>query len=212
MVDADADEIAGWNDPGLVDGLGDDSAAEAREDDSTDTLALALSPDEIADSPGGADAQREIDTAVQYPTPPACRLRVVNVIPVAFEDRGLVLDVEGQGKTCLSYHRIEALAVGAIEGLSEKPVVVIDLVLNWTSFAGDDMHVLRVRCDLFDPRQVVSAASPLEALQALLDTLLSHADATPLPDLQSARGEPFARFASLPAYEASALKADPFGA
>ena len=103
-------------------------------------------------------------------------MKIVNVIPVAAEDSGLVLEVEGQGKTCLPWGRVEAIAVGAIEGISEKTVIVVDLVLNWMSFAGEEMRVLRVRCDAFDPRWVVPADSPLESLHGLLALMLSRTE------------------------------------
>ena len=97
--------------------------------------------------------------------------------------------------------------VGAVEGISEKTVIVIDLVLNWTPFVGEEMRVLRIRCDSFDPRCLTPGDSPLESLTALLDSLFSRTDAMPLPDSDSARGADFVRFASLAAYEAEVLRA-----
>ena len=205
----DAEEVARWNEPGFVEGLDADSTDANFRDDSTDTLAMALGPDAIEDPLDETESMHGVDTAVEFGSPPDCGLKVVNVIPVAFEDRGLVLDVEGQGKTSLSYDRIEAVAAGAIEGISQNAVIVVDLVLNWTFLGGDDMRILRVRCDSFDPRRVVSAETPLDALKLMLDMLISRTGATPLPDPQGARGNPFARFANLSSYEAHVLKGDP---
>jgi hypothetical protein len=55
----------------------------------------------------------------------------------------------------------------------------------------------------------VSAETPLDALKLMLDMLISRTGATPLPDPQGARGNPFARFANLSGYESQVLKGDP---
>ena len=236
-IAADADQIASWNDPGIVGDLGVEVGDGDIDTDSADTLALDRLPGEIGQSGESvqelesldaidpealslSDEPAVVDTAVQFERPSRC-LKVLNVIPVALEADALALDVEGKGKTSLPYHRIEAIAVAAVEGLPERSgetpggaaphrrVIVLDLVLDWKSYEGGEMRVLRIRCDSFDPRRIVPAASPLESLKGLLDSLLSHTDATPLPNARGARGNPFARFASLDAYEADVLGTDP---
>ena len=213
---ADAAEIERWNDPGLLEDLSAEVGDADFDEDPTDTLALDLLPHEFHE---GVDASPDLDATQDDPLEPVdtavqfdgrrVRLRVVSVVPVAFEDRGVVLEVVGQGKTTLGYRRIEAVSVGAVEGISAKPVIVVDLVLNWRSFEGEELRVLRIRCDSFDPRSIVEAASPLESLMALLEELLTRSGAAPLPDVQAARGKAFARFASLAAYEADVLGATP---
>lgn len=93
-----------------------------------------------------------------------------------------------------------------MRGISEKPILVIDLVLNWMSSSQEPLRVMRFRSDQFNPRLVVPGApNALEAMRALLDAILAATDATALPDASAARGRPFAEFSDLSAYQRAAL-------
>ena len=72
----------------------------------------------------------------------------------------------------------------------------------------DDREIVRMRGDKFDPRSVMPAKSPLEAFRRIVQVLLDEAKATPLPDRDSALGNPFASFEELALYERMVLMAE----
>ena len=128
-------------------------------------------------------------------------------VPVSLDDEGLSIEVDGGAKTVLPYARIEAVAAGAVSGLAEKPVLVVDVVLNWLAVANEPLKLVRLRSDGFDPRSIVpDEGSALESLRAMLDQLLSRSGATPLPDRSGALGDPFATFENIEKYNRSVLK------
>jgi membrane associated rhomboid family serine protease len=137
------------------------------------------------------------------------QIQVVDARPSDFGDEGLVIEADGGIKKRIPFARVDALCVVAIEGFGEKPVILLDLVLNWISDSNDPLKVIRLRADRFDPRRFASDdLSPLDAMRNFIDRLLEKTDATPLPDLQSARGLPFASFADLQSYQRDVLSVD----
>ena len=132
-------------------------------------------------------------------------LEATVAVPVGLDSAGIVLAVEGRKKR-LPFDRVKAVAVASVDGLSDRPVIVVDLVLNWMSLTAEPLRLIRLRSDGFDPRSLVSGKSdPLDALRSLSRTLLHHSDAAPLPDLQSVSGMPFAAFPSLADYQRDVL-------
>ncbi len=134
-------------------------------------------------------------------------LRVREAVPRRLLVDGLVLETPDRGKGRLSFGEIEAVAAGAVEGLAERPVIVVDLVLNWSR--GDEpLRVVRLLSHRFDPRRLApEAGSPLESLRQGLARILDASDALPLPDPRSARGIPFGRHPDLATYEREVLGA-----
>jgi hypothetical protein len=85
-------------------------------------------------------------------------------------------------------------------------VILVDLVLNWMTTANEKLRVVRLRTDQFDPRGLAPGVdSPAEALRRFLARLIERAGATPLPDVPSAQGRPFATFPSLVDYQRTVL-------
>ena len=151
-----------------------------------------------AETPGGAAIDFEQTTR---------QLECFEAVLVSRDDEGLLLQLDG-GQRKLRFEQIQAIAVVAVEGLSERPVIVIDLILDWMSLADEPVRLVRLRSDQFDPRRLMPEAQPDEALRALVECLIQQADATPLPDLQSALGFPFAGFKSLAEYQRDVLMVD----
>jgi hypothetical protein len=88
-------------------------------------------------------------------------------------------------------------------------VILVDLILNWMSLADEPLRIIRMRGDRFDPRRLAPEhAAPVDALRAIIERLLRESNATPLPDLQSARGLPFAGFDDLTSYHRGVLMVD----
>jgi membrane associated rhomboid family serine protease len=137
------------------------------------------------------DAGREID--------------VVDAVPLELDATGLCIRVAPSIGKRVRYERIDAVCVVAVEGISAKPVIVVDLLLNWSA-QDEPLRVIRLRGDRFDPCKLCAEpARPVDALRDIVDRLLAASEARPLPDLRSARGRPFAGFASLEDYERDVL-------
>ena len=116
-----------------------------------------------------------------------------------------MIEVDNGRKARIPYERIEALATAAVSGIGEKPIVVIDLLVNWSA-AHEPMKLIRFRSDQFDPGQLAPGqTTQLKALQTLLNDLLLATDATPLPNLSAATGAPFAVYQGLDAYHREVL-------
>lgn len=127
-------------------------------------------------------------------------------VPVGFDREGLQVEVESGRKRRVRFDRIEAVSVVSVDGLASQPVILVDLILNWMSLTAEPLRLIRLRTDRFDPRRLVpTKEDPLEALRTLVKRLLQKTNATPLPDLQSASGMPFAGFGSLAAYQRDVL-------
>lgn len=137
-------------------------------------------------------------------------LTALDAIPVECGGDGVdVVVVRSGAKKLVPYQSIDAVAVAAVQGIGRRPVIVVDLVLNWMTPANEQLRVVRLRGDKFDPRTLVSGFdSPSEALRQFLERLIERAAATPLPDPAAAHGRPFASFASLADYHRIVLRVE----
>jgi membrane associated rhomboid family serine protease len=134
-------------------------------------------------------------------------LTTLDAVPLHCDDEGVRVSVAHSGaKKLVPYQSIDAVAVAGVQGLGSKPVILVDLVLNWMTTANEKLRVVRLRTDQFDPRALAPGVdSPAEALRRFLARLIERAGATPLPDPASARGRPFATFPSLVDYQRTVL-------
>jgi membrane associated rhomboid family serine protease/tetratricopeptide (TPR) repeat protein len=162
------------------------------------------SPDPIEES-GAAETRPdpiELEEGVR-------QLQAIMAVPTGFDSEGLLVEMEGGAEKRVRFDLIEAVSVAAVDGLSQKTVIVLDLVLNWISLTAESLTVIRLRGDRFDPRRVApGCAEPLDALRAIIQRILDESEAIPLPDLQSACGMPFAAFPSLADYHRDVLMVD----
>jgi hypothetical protein len=134
------------------------------------------------------------------------QLDPIVAVPTDFDSEGLLIETEDGDRKRVRFDHIEAVSVAAVDGLGMKTVLVLDLVLNWTSPRAELLKVVRLRGDRFDPRRLApDCAEPLDALRSIIGRILDETDAIPLPDLQSVRGMPFAAFSSLHAYQRHVL-------
>ena len=123
-------------------------------------------------------------------------------------DDGLTVRLSGGKEIDVDYDKVQALSAAGVRGLGEKPVVIIDLVMNWNQ--GDDgpLHVVRLRGDRFDPRQLVGDALRLAtAYRVLLRELKQATGAVALPDDESLTGS-IRMFESVDAYQKTVLRID----
>jgi hypothetical protein len=151
---------------------------------------------------------------VIYSAPPASQasftsVKVTPAIPVALDITGLRVRLEGGAPSLIEWTRIQAVGVGLVSGLGPKPMVVIDLALNWADAPDGALEVTRLRSDGFRARQLVTGAeNALDALRALLAELLARSGAVPLPDPSGAHGLPFREFPTPEAYQTDVLLAE----
>ncbi len=133
-------------------------------------------------------------------------LRAVRARPSELVDDGLVIEIEGGEKRKIPFERIDAVSVVAVNGLGEKFVIVVDLILNWMSGSSEPLKLIRLRGDQFDPRQFAAGVdSALDAMRSFTTRLLARSHATALPDTRSVHGTPFASFPDLASYQRTVL-------
>lgn len=133
-------------------------------------------------------------------------VKIIEAVPVQLDGDGL--DVEtGEGRQHIPYSRIQAIAVGTVHGLSEHPVLLIDLAMNWNDPTAETLQLWRLRGDRFDPCALVTGESEgPKAFRRLVTELLEASGAMPLPDLDAARGVPtFSTFPDLGLYASVVL-------
>jgi hypothetical protein len=130
---------------------------------------------------------------------------VCEATPQALSADGLAVSFEGQAQT-IALSRVRAVAVAGVHGLSDKPVVLIDLLVD--GGGGErPLSVVRLRSDRYDPRRLAPRASgPLDALRAIAGALVSRCRARPLPTADAIACRPVPVYASLEEYHAAVLR------
>jgi membrane associated rhomboid family serine protease len=193
---------------------GDLSAGELVEVDRSTEASQGSSP-ERAESAAPVTADRSTDAtdaialATAASTPRFHEAKIVDAVPVSIGETRIELAQIGGRRGHIDFARVQAIAVGAVNGITTKPVLVIDLLANWNEVDGGPLRTLRVRSDTFDALTLVPAASsPAEAFRSFLELLLSRSNAVPLPDSAGARGRPFRVFGNLTTYEREVLLID----
>lgn len=135
-------------------------------------------------------------------------LDVVHAIPADLDDEGFHISTKGGQKKRIRFDRIQAVSAVGVRGLGPRPVLLIDLILNWDAPQHECLRVVRVRGDKFDPRQFVHAENAVEAFRKVVMTLLERAEARPLPERDAVLGRPYTMFDSVARYESDVLFAE----
>ncbi|MCP5057067.1 MAG: rhomboid family intramembrane serine protease [bacterium] len=132
--------------------------------------------------------------------------KIIEGMPTLLDGEGLTLR-RGDRQHVILFSHIQAIAAGAVHGLGERPVLLIDLAMNWNDPDAETLQVVRLRSDQFNPCSLVDGENEaLPAFQLLVTTLLETSGAAPLPDLEAARGIPaFSTFPDTALYAAVVL-------
>jgi len=218
LLDASSlDQDAGSVDFGLnLDGgdLIDPLGAETDSDftpmiDATDELTSPLVPP-------NADTDDQSTVVFDQPTsildtstsaPELQSMKVLDALPVSTSDEWIEIDASPRGKSKIPFSRIRAIAMAAVDGLGNRPVLIVDIVLSASDSLDEPMKLIRFRSDRFDPLGFEpGAANPLAALTGWVKRLQGESNATCLPSRNIMDGE-FARFETLEAYEREVLRA-----
>jgi membrane associated rhomboid family serine protease len=180
-----------------------DLPPDAREELESIALDASSSPDAGADeaSPVSTVAVEEKasdENAVEH------KVEVMQAIPRRLAGQSLELEVNGVGRM-LDLATVQVLAACGVSRAGQKPVVVVDLILDspWGNRPG--LRTVRMTSDTFDPRRLVEGEAALEAFQVFLQRVLEASEAVPLPDPDAAIGRPFKSFPSIDAYQREIL-------
>ena len=181
--------------------------------DAMDTPHPALAP--LADavppavsSPVASSVSNDLDIELGGPVslPRFRDAKRSEVVPVQFAPDHLVLQIGDGSRSKLALTRIEAVASAVVEDVSARPVLIIDLLLNWRDTEAEVLKVVRLRSNTFDPRSLLpNAGAGMQALRAVLAHLHQAAGAEPLPSAAALAGQPFSRFGRLVDYEREVL-------
>ena len=202
-----ADEDDGARDAFGTAGPGTDLSSDVAEPPAAEAPATAAPPATEATPEAEVPDDAHIDEAAFAAAdgPRFHELKCIDAVPIALDDSGLSLRNGPQ----VDLARIDGIAVGAVHGIAAKPVILVDLLLNWTEISDAPLRTVRLRSDQFDPRTLFpGAGGGLEAFRALLETLHERAGAAPLPDAAAARGRPFKMFPNLAQYEREVLQVE----
>ena len=134
-------------------------------------------------------------------------IQTMSGIPRKLEGESIQLEVKGELRK-LSLTTIQAVAAVGIVRAGQKPVVLVDLLLDSPWDNRKNIRAVRLMSNSFDPRPLMRIDEPLAAFQKFLVHVLDVSEAVPLPDPDSARGQPFKSFPSIKAYEQEVLNAE----
>jgi len=213
-VASDTGETESWNSPGVVEDLsaplpGLETGVPVPQDGAAiEPRATSLPPlgaIDVGDDPAARSGRQTLPILDDAPAVTRDKKRI-GAVPISLAQQRIGVDVEGKGKTVVPLKRVEAVAVGAVRELGEKPVVLIDLILNWSGDPSEPLKVLRIRSDAFDPRMLVPGSeSSIAALRGFIAALIDGARPECLPDHAAAHGTPFSVYDTVEAYEQAAF-------
>jgi membrane associated rhomboid family serine protease len=202
-LDLEAEEIE------AVGALVDDTPSTQVDYADSGEITGVLGDSEDDDATGPPDALDIIAMDVACEEPRFSDAKVVDAIPIELGPDRLGLQQHGGRRGHVEFSRVDAVSVAAIHGLGSKPVVLLDLLANWTSLEGGMLRVIRLRSDQFDARALVpDARDAVEAFKMLSQILLEQCAAVALPDPLAAVGQPFRICDQLSDYEREILQID----
>jgi membrane associated rhomboid family serine protease len=179
-----------------IEELGGDAAAEGTAEGTAEATGAAAEPAPVSveeDLPWGEDGAIDLARFGQ--------VKLTEAQPVALEADGLRLQLGGDQQAHVGWDRIQAVSAAILDGLGPKPVLVIDLLANWSEPQAESLHGVRLRSDSFDPRRLFeSDRDPTRAFGQFVGRLLELSQAQPLPTPENATGNPFARYDSADDY------------
>ena len=164
----------------------------------------------VPEAPGPVE-EPVAEAVVTGPLPVAAagrKLRLVEVVPNALKDTGLIVQRERGASSRLALETVQAVAVVGIQPPDQPASLLVDLLLDLPEGVSETLRVVRIRSNRFDPRKVLADAAgmaPLEAIRMLVEELLGRSGGAPLPSREAALGRPYAVFPSEAAYESEVL-------
>lgn len=133
-------------------------------------------------------------------------LFVTEAVPMALEGNVLTVDVAGILQQ-IDLHDLQAVAVAIVAREQEKSIAVMDLLLDPPGAEKDRVRSFRIASNTFDPRTFFAGDDALTSFRAMATHVLDVSLASPLPDWETARGQPFRSYPSFSDYEHRVLGA-----
>lgn len=91
--------------------------------------------------------------------------------PLRISGKGLTVKIGDRTEEMIEFTRMHAVAVVGVHGMADKPIVLIDFVIDGKGGI-QPLTLLRLRCDRFDPRTLIPAAeSSKHAMRSLVEGL-----------------------------------------
>lgn len=91
--------------------------------------------------------------------------------PIRITARGLTVKIDNRPEEMIEFTRMHAVSVVGVHGMAEKPIVLIDFVIDGSG-GTQPLTLIRLRCDRFDPRILLpKAESSKVAMRTLIDGL-----------------------------------------
>jgi membrane associated rhomboid family serine protease len=171
-----------------------DLPAEAREE---------LEPIAAAATSSGSDEGEEREQ-VEADEPVIHTVLAKRVVPRRLSGTDLEVELEEQTRS-VDLKSVQVIAVCGITRAAQKPVVLVDLLLDSPWGDRERLRVIRMTSETFDPRGLVGGDDGMSAFQTFLDRLFVVSDAVPLPDPEAARGRPFKSFPTIDDYQREVL-------
>jgi hypothetical protein len=134
---------------------------------------------------------------------------MVEAVPLELQREHLLVRT-GAGRTSLlELSRVQAMSAAIVSDLAARPVLVIDLLLNWGSVVDDTLQLVRLRSNTFDPRSLFpDAGSGMNAIVELIRFVRTRSGADVVPCEAALSNGEFERFDTLAAYEREVLNVD----
>jgi membrane associated rhomboid family serine protease len=178
-------------------------APEVRSELETLAGALPPRPEVSAGSPAEPasidEAPNTTVTEVEH------TLQVMPAVPLDVDDGTLTIDVQGATRR-MALSQVQAVGVGGVRPRDRRPFLVVDLMLDPPWSERGQLRVVRLSSTDFDPRRLVAGVDDsIQAFREFVEVLLTSTGAVPLPDPDSARGQPFRTFDSMESYERDVL-------
>jgi membrane associated rhomboid family serine protease len=163
--------------------------------------------EEIA-APARPVADTESDSSVTEDTaedePVVYSVIAKRVVPRRLDGQTLEVEFDGR-RHAIDLATVQVIAVCGVTRAAQKPVVLVDLLLDSPWGDRPKLRVIRMTSDTFDPRQMVGGDNGMTAFQIWLEHLFDVSGAVPLPDPDAARGKPFRSFSTIDAYQKEVL-------
>lgn len=136
-------------------------------------------------------------------------LKLREAMPTELLPEAIAFQLAGGRAARIEYSKIDAIAVAEVMDLARYPVVLVDLLLNWSSEQDPTLRAVRLRSDAFDPRMVFEAPDDrTEAFRSFVSELLERCDAVALPSLDGNRSVHVETFETLEAYAREVLQVE----
>jgi hypothetical protein len=178
-----------------------DLPPEAREE-LEPFASLEVSGDTGEEAPAGEETSSTEDEADDKPVVHSVHAK--RVVPRRLEGSTLEVEIDGR-RHSVDLATIQVIAVCGISRAAQKPIVLVDLLLDPPWGDRPEIRAIRMTSDTYDPRLLVGGDDGMAAFQTLLDRLFEITEAVPLPDPDAARGKSFQSFSTIDVYEREVL-------